>query len=421
MVNLILDNISLPEQELLAKNLLAAIPQDISKEEALVEWEKRAALAVVYTRTSFAYNLLVSLRQLLSRAAVEVKAKYNGVLAWLYYAAFLNLSKDEVVDFFRTADLNLILSDPNYGDLISKIKGRLLLEPLNERDQWRERVFNAVHENETVIAKDKIANWLKFYDSTVGVDVAESIVVAEFNNQATRSNNLNAIEQEILKKFLTFYEYVKLSSYDPAGFEEEILAVEGDKAYLLSNGEQMDLEQVMNEYSVRPRTLARPARPVFMSPAVVQVSAPLPALPEIIRASQAQLTATNGDAPKVILELQKNLNSANVLGAAGALLLLAQLRRLDDVLSDVPSFRALVAQDLEKSGQAVQKEGLNAQPNAPQFLARFLKIVLQDNLQINPSDALAFGQRLGELMALEGDSYRNLVIINDKGEMRWNM
>ena len=422
MVNLILDNIPLPEQERLAKNLLAGIPQDISKDEALPEWEKRAALAVVYTRTSFAYNLLVSLRQLLSRAAVAVKAKYSGVLAWLYYAAFLNLSKDEVVDFFRTADLNLILQDANYGDLVGKIKGRLLLEPLNERDQWRERIFNAVHENEAVIARDKIANWLKFYDSVVGVVVAESIAVAEFNNQAARNNNLNAIEQEILKKFLEFYEYIKLSSYDPAGFEEEIMAIDSGKAYLLSNGEQIDLEQVMSEYNIKPIVSARPASLRGPVPTVVaEVSTPWPDLPEIIQQAQDQLLATNGEAVKVIAEFQKNLGSANVLGSAGALLLLAQLRRLDDVLSDEPSFRLLVAQDLEKTGQAVQKEGLAAQPNAPQFLARFLKIVLQDNLHINPAEAMSFGGRLGELMALEGEGYRKMVAIDERGQAKWNI
>ncbi|MEK7164847.1 MAG: hypothetical protein AAB779_02780, partial [Patescibacteria group bacterium] len=75
----------------------------------------------------------------------------------------------------------------------------------------------------------------------------------------------------------------------------------------------------------------------------------------------------------------------------------------------------------EKTGQAVQKEGFAAQPNAPQFLARFLKIVLQDNLHINPAEAMSFGGRLGELMALEGEGYRKMVAIDERGQAKWNI
>ncbi len=430
MVNLNLDNIPLAEQESLNKNLSANIPQEIEKDEVLAEWEKRTALAVVYTKPHFAYKLLVLLRQLLVPQAAAIKLKYQGVKTWLYYSALIDLSKEELAAFFKEGNLGLILNQPGHNDLIVKVKCRLSLEALEDRDGWRERIYNALHDNVNNLSAENlpsggpgtVANWLKFYDSQIGLDPAESLDVAQFISRATMEAKLSDDEKSVLRSFLDFYEFIKLTSYDARGFEEDIIFTDDKgKDYLLADGQQIDLEQVMNEYKVTAPVAPRPMgeRAPAVSPAVLTGTS-LPSLPDIIKQSQSYLLATNGGVPKVIAELQKSLSGGNVLGATGALVLLAQLRRLDDVLSDEPAFRTLVAQDLEKSGQAVQKEGLSAQPAAPQFLARFLKIILQDNLHIKADEAMAFVGRLGDLMALEGEAYRRLVLTNERGEKRWN-
>lgn len=412
-----------PYQELVKfDQLLVAVPTDLKNQETWRELQCRAALAVKYSQVGPAFKLFKRLQGELFKQSQEIKDRYEPILVWLQYAAMPGLAPGELVDFFKEFNFTIILHDEDFNDLSGMLRLRLSLEDINDRDGWREKIYNAMHDNQKVIVefsgvsiiRTTVADWLKLYDSAIGLEPAESIAVAEFNNQNAMAFKLDEGGKALWKRLVDFYEYLKLSSSDALGFEEDIVVAAEGKNYLLSNGEQIDLARIESEF--------KPVATKFVTPSIVETvtGASLPPLPEIIKSAQAQLMATNGDAPKVIAELQKNLGAGQVLGVLASLLLLAQLRRLDDVLADAPAFRALVAQDLEKSGQAVQQEGLNAQPSAPQFLARFLKIVLQDNLHINSSDALSFAVRLGELMALEGEGYRKIITTDERGQAKWN-
>lgn len=421
----VLNQLTIEEEIGFSVDLLFDLPAAADPDNWL-DFAKRAIVAVNYQKSREAGLLAKGLAGLLAAADNDTRRDYEPIFSWLYYAAMDDLPNIEIEKFFKDHDFAFLLQENLYCDLPNKFKEWLGSQPFAERDLLRERIYNAMRANSHILTRTFItdnerpsaANWLKEYDKAVGFDLANALDRAEFENQSAIAAHLNAAEKDLLKRLFDFYEYVKLTSDSFVGFENDVMLSDGGGTYLFTGGKKIVTTPAPDKKlagTLAKLALTQPARQeVFTSVA-------LPALPDIIKEAQAQLLATNGEIPKAIAELQKSLSSGNSLGATGALLLLAQLRRLDDVLADEPAFRLMVAQDLEKTGQAVQKEGLAAQPNAPQFLARWLKIILQDNLRLKDSEALDFASRLGELMALEGEGYRKMIIIDERGQAKWNI
>ncbi|MBI2050641.1 MAG: hypothetical protein HYT31_02450 [Parcubacteria group bacterium] len=410
MVNFNLDNLSFAEQETLRKNLLAGIPQDIADPKALLEWEKRTAIAVVYTRTAFAYRLLQTLRGLLAGSGT-FSAPYVPVLTWLYYAAFLSLTKQDLAHFAREADVGLILADENYGDIITKLKSRLLLESLDERDGFREGVFNALHENETILTKQfsfsgkfgTISAWLKEYDSALGQSPVENYQLNEFVSK----HKLSVLEKNIAQRFFNFYEFVKTSSYDARGFEEDIFFTDpGGRHYLLADGQQIDLGAVSK---LAPATFSARTETEGGQPAA------LPLYADIASRSQKMLISISGNAKTLFETALRHIEAQDASNTLASLLLLAQLRQLDNLVED-PRFAKLVIDDLKKAGRDDNIAGIRMNPGAPQYLARLLKVILEDRLGLSREDALAFGSRLSKILVMEGEKYQT-IIKNSK----WNV
>jgi len=71
---------------------------------------------------------------------------------------------------------------------------------------------------------------------------------------------------------------------------------------------------------------------------------------------------------------------------------------------------------LNKKGQDANVDGFKINPNAPQYLARFLKIVLEEKLKLSSNDAIAFGHKLSQVLAMEGEKYANIV-----KDGKWNL
>lgn len=417
----VLNQITTNEEIDFVDDLLAGLPATADQDNWL-NFAKRTVLAVNYGKYYQANLLLKNLAGLLLGVDDAIRHEYEPILVWLNYAAMDGLADSEVDIFFSQRDFASLFREDMYFNLFDKIKYWLSTKPMGERDSFRERIYNAMRLNDYIFTKfflaentrSSVANWLKEYDKAVDFGLANALNRVEFENQSVITAHLNETEKISLKKLLDFYEYIKLSSTCPLGMEDDFVMDFAGNTYLYTNGKEIPANPAATQQKIVDNM------PAIIKKTEVAPGAVLPPLSDILKQAQTHLIATNGEIPKVISELQKNLANGNILGSTGSLLLLAQLRRLDDVLSDEPAFRALVAQDLEKSGQAVQREGLNAQPNAPQFLARFLKVILQDNLHINAGEAMAFAGRLGELMALEGEGYRKMVITDERGQAKWN-
>ena len=81
-----------------------------------------------------------------------------------------------------------------------------------------------------------------------------------------------------------------------------------------------------------------------------------------------------------------------------------------------PRFAKLVIDDLKKAGRDDNISGIRANPGAPQYLARLLKVILEDRLGLSHEDAIAFGSRLSKILVMEGEKYQTII----KGN-KWNV
>jgi len=407
MFDKIKNNLTLEEEAMLSANIADKAPKDLSANSVLM-WQKIVVVAIDHKDIFGAIKLLREIKKLSSNFS-SLPDEYQEISAWLGYCAMPDLRQEDIESFFKNIDFMIILEDDFYNDLIERIKWRLSTIDIQERDKWRERIYNAMHENQNNLTDNfiiqgktgSIANWVKEYDAQIGVKIAESITRANFENETSTKAHLSDKEKSALKKFLDFYEFIKLSSYDPAGFEEDMVIESKGKTYINVNGEMVEVGD--------SNVIAREVRPFQ------KVSPLLPPHSAITQSAHSLLTQSNGNLSIILSQLQNSITNKDVEQTLGALLLLSQLRRLDNILED-PRFAQIIMNDLRRNNSESAIAGIRSNPTAPMHLARFLKITLEDNLNLSNQDALAFGAKLGKIMSIESEKYSSIV----KNE-KWNM
>ncbi|MAG29239.1 hypothetical protein CL632_03820, partial [bacterium] len=411
----VLSTINASQETRLSKNILDGISDSLENEDVFIDYQKRTVIALQYSKSKQAYQMLQNLRSILANQSQEIKNKYSEIVVWLTYAALGYLSQQELETFFKEAGLRVILEDEAYGDLINTTRNRLALEKLRDRNSLREKIYNALHENSSILSsgainegeKGTIASWLKALDAKTGVGPASSIVRAEFENDSAVQAKLDSEAKKALKRLLDFYEFIKLSSFELEAFEEHMLMNDGKKDYLLSNG-------VLEEIKEEPEEPAQGARQEDAQ-AVKQPASKIPNQQTIVQNAGLLLKKSNGNIKLVMDSFYNGVVQANALTALSTLILLAQLRKLDNILED-QRFSSLVIQDLQKNNLNDQVQGMRINPAAPQYVARFLKIVLEDKLKLSHQDAISFGKKLVAILVIEGEKYKSIISDN-----KWKM
>lgn len=423
------------EETKFSKNLLIDLPDNLSEADSVLSYSKRAFIAITYARTTQAYELSRRLQMALRNQSEDIKQQYEPIITWLTYAAIGSLPLGELIEFFRTGNIALIVQDDIYGDLINAVRRRLAAESVDARDSWREKIYGALHENDSLLTENaetqgqrgSISYWLHAYDGAVGIGPAETMERAEFENQADVQCKLSDASRVDLKRLLDFYEFIKLSSLEPEAFDEDTVVDLGGELHLLTGGKDIELTgkilmdriNAIKANNFISSTVITGQEPLTASQVAPGIA--IPPLPDIINQARAVLSETNGDIKQILNKLYASVGARSVHQALAALLLLAQLRRLDDVLADDERFRALVSEDLKKAGLDAMLEGFRLNPTAPNFLARFLKIVLLEKLGLPESDALSFTQKIIPLLSLEGEKYGRILLNDGKGGLKWNL
>jgi len=404
-------------------NRFLDIPEDnLESENTLKEYQKRVIIALEYREIFKAYELLQKLKEKISNTDVNLIKKYEEVIVWLYYVSFGILSIEEIKYFFKENNIGIILQDEIYFDLINRIKLRLSTIDIKERNNWREQMYNAMHENQNNLtinfiiqgSRSTIANWLKEYDKEIGTSIAESIMRANFENESALKAHLSVDKKNILKRFLDFYEFIKISSYDPAGFEEDIVIESKGKTYFNVNGELIEVGKTRTVASRNPIPQIKEEESSLTRESNIQKTL-LPSISSITAQSQKILISTKAVPSEVVSQLSKSVDSVDVANSLACIILLAQLRKLDDILLDA-QFYKLVSDNLKANNNANSLEGLRINPKAPQYIARFLKIILEDKLNLSNEGAILFGHRLSKILSIESEKYNSITKDN-----KWNM
>ena len=427
------DNLDIIEERKILNNFVEGAPMEVGSAESLLAWQKRALLACSYSKSLWAYKLAKKLQAILVQADKKTKDSYDSVLVWLYYASFSSLDIGDLVDMFQNRNFTVIFVDDIQNDLIGKLKDKLAGFSIEERDKVRERIYNAIHKNEKILTKNFVSpenkgnmgSWLRHYDGDMGIGLAESIKLAEFVNKSSLDAKLSSEEKIILKKFFEFYEYLKISSYDPTGFEEDIFYTD-DKgvAHILSGGKDINLEK--NDEELRPLFPKNLINKILKRGAgntkkiATSNNAKMPDNSEVLSESKKYLSETGGDNNLILQKLISHINSKSVVQVLAGILLLAQLRKFESLLL-LPDASNMISRDLRNQGQDDKLDELKLNPSSPQNAARLLKVVLQDKLNLSEEDSLSFVSRLSQILLIENEKYSNLVKKNQDGILKWNL
>ncbi len=118
-------------------------------------------------------------------------------------------------------------------DIIQRIKSVLLDFWVGDRNQWRQDIVTALHQNQDLLTAANIlsshgerpgtiANWLADYDGHFGIDLVENIKTVDYLYRSASTKRLTPVDRELLAKLFRVYEYLKLSSVSALGVEEEL-------------------------------------------------------------------------------------------------------------------------------------------------------------------------------------------------------
>jgi hypothetical protein len=174
----------------------------------------------------------------------ESLKKYLELITSLKIVAFPLLSSKEVLSLLKEKLLVALDSD---FPLIEKIRKFLIFNFFypEERDEFRRRIREVLLKNEEKISSSPfkkgkevvpytVGNLLRDYNSVFGTERVDKIKQAEYFVKNTAG--LNEKEKEMVRKILELYEYLKISSLTPEGYEGSIPIKEGDKLMVLREG-----------------------------------------------------------------------------------------------------------------------------------------------------------------------------------------
>ncbi|MDD2646756.1 MAG: hypothetical protein PHV78_03100 [Patescibacteria group bacterium] len=193
----------------------------------------------------------------------------QDMLLMLKWYSFNYLTDQEIIEMFRN-HVSVVLNDDTFPIEEALKIAFLGMSILNDRDVLKKQIKEALLQNKEKITsqliklKDSsvegtIGNWLQLYNSVVGVELVDSLKLAEFFVKNKNFTALMDLEAGKIKKLLALYEKLKLSSLTPEGLEEEELEEAGEGRVILMTGtgakEVYDIEGDKKEGLVKEELL----------------------------------------------------------------------------------------------------------------------------------------------------------------------
>lgn len=136
----------------------------------------------------------------------------------------------EIIDLFReNIAVGLNIKDL---DLKERINKKLLFMDLEDRDDFKSKIKNALISSQAQITKEvvnnreekikKVNDWIKDYQTEIEGKNQALVEAQYFQNNYIK--DLKESEINNLKKLFDFYKFLNVSSKNPEGFEDDLLA-----------------------------------------------------------------------------------------------------------------------------------------------------------------------------------------------------
>ena len=215
--------------------------------------------------TRRALDLLRALEKALQKNKVEVEQIteirnfYKKIIIKLKFVALPLIGEGEVVELIKkyfTWQFRIA-----YYDFLDKFKQKLTnIEVYEDRDKLKDEIKTALFNNDLIITNQtplkKISEWLKDYNSKLGLEVADNLKRTQYFIDLRKIKELDNHDRKKLKLLFDFYEKLKLSSLSPQGFEEDIPIVIDGKFYIFKQGEL----EVVGAEAQKARTVIGPPK-----------------------------------------------------------------------------------------------------------------------------------------------------------------
>ncbi|MCX6796403.1 MAG: hypothetical protein NTW06_02800 [Candidatus Falkowbacteria bacterium] len=179
-----------------------------------------------------AFELSALLDKAMVNNAAELKANneifnfYKNIIIKLKFIALSLLSENEIIELLNNYFVWQFTIE--HYDFIDKFKKKLLyIVVYEDRDKFKEDVKKSLLENGLIITRETerkaIKDWLNDYNSNLGLGVADKLKRTQYLINLKRIRNLQDFEIERLKILFNLYEFLKISSLSPEGFDEDVL------------------------------------------------------------------------------------------------------------------------------------------------------------------------------------------------------
>lgn len=388
--------------------------------------------------------------------------QYQELINKCSFTALPVLPEDEILFLIENHFTTVfeIIKIYEFYDLWEKVEAKLVgMLRYEDRDAFKRKLRDALLKNNELITEKNIvvnekeveptiANWLKDYNSSLGVGPVEKLKQAQYLSSSKNIQKVANGEKKKLIYLFNFYERLKLSSYSPEGIEEVVIARINDKPTIFRKGrlEEIDIETIrlLDKFikaGMVPgvKTMADIDEPSFVEALgkTEQLEKKSIEKKDLAKQIQAELTLKLRLKPneKKLLDDQINLISQSTKNeyqklrdlcfdeiipakssyvpdkfrALAILYILSQKGVLDELLKE-EKIQNLLFTYFRTNKKENLINGFKVFPEAPEYLSQLLQYILGEKLHLSEEESAMYGLTLVKLMKKAGkESYLQIV------------
>lgn len=380
----------------------------------------------------------------------DIEKKYQILISKLRFSALPFYTEKEIESFFEKEIFYALASEE--FDIQDKLKAKMLDIVVTERDNFKRILSNALIRNKQIIAKapsmvdnektpSTVSEWFKDYIQNVGTGVLDRLKQSQYFTNSPNFRNLSEDNKKKLKQLFNLYEWLKLSSLTPEGYEETITFVgkDGD-LYSLESGQIVNLSKSLKPSSISHVSVdTTPTRPAITQRKAVPLP-PYDALNQLYQTYHQQeanfrsletevLSKTSGQLIQIKQELVNALKLKDKNKTIAILRILARQGVLANILKETPSWHEGMIRYLKiKYAKLVPEAEVNKMAgnfgdivNTPEVLSEFLQYILKEKINLSESESALVGLDLSETLAKRGEEKLNQMILGNQetGQFEW--
>ena len=198
-------------------------------------------------------NLEKAVKNDKKKVELNFRNEYELIILKLKFILFISLSDHEILELFgKYLSIGIKMA---YLDILEKLKLKISFMPILDRDSYKRHIANIILDNneeitdESIIIDNKkarptISNWLKDYNKYLGTGLKSNLEQGNYFINNKNFSQLEELEKLEIKELFNIYEYLKKSSNNLDGNEDNAVVRDIDgKIYILQNNKFIDVKR----------------------------------------------------------------------------------------------------------------------------------------------------------------------------------